>query len=83
MALPFIPAGDVNQAYTFMEEVAAYNLGDNPHEFFVYYRDQWIENDVIHQEVWNCHGKDRRTNTSFEVFHSRFNRLVGRNHPNV
>ena len=83
MALPLIPVADVNQAYTFMDEVAAYNIGDNLHEFFVYYRDQCIENDAMHQEVWNYHGKDRRTNNSVEVFHSRFNRLVGRNHPNV
>ena len=82
MAQPFIPAGDMNQAYTFIEEVAAYNIGDNLHEFFVYYGDQWTENGAIHKEVWNCHGKDSRTNNSVEVFHSRFNRLVVRNHPN-
>ena len=77
MALPFTPAADVNQAYTFMEEVAAYNLGDNLHELFICYLDQLIENDAIHQEVSNCHGKDRRRNNSVEVFQSRFNSLVG------
>ena len=83
MALLLIPVAGVNQAYTFIQEVPAYNIGDNLHELFVYYGDQWIENDAIHQEAWNCHDKDRRTNNSVEVFHSRFNRLVGRNHPNV
>ena len=47
MALPFIPVAAVNQAYTIMEEVSAYNIGDNLHELFVYYRDQWIEIDAI------------------------------------
>ena len=84
MALPFIPVADVNQACTFMEEVAVYNIGDNLHKLlFVYYRDRGIEHDAIHQEAWNCHGKDTSTNNSVEIFQSRFNRLVGRNDPNV
>ena len=47
MALPFIPVAAVNQAYTIMEEVSAYNIGDNLHELFVYYCDQRIEIDAI------------------------------------
>ena len=64
MAQPFIPVADLNQAYTFIEQVAADNIGDDLDELFVDYRDQWNENDAIHQEIWNCHGKDMRTKAS-------------------
>ena len=77
MALPFIPVADVNQAFTFIEQVAAENSGGDLHELFVYFRDQWNEIDAVLQEIWNCCGKDMRTINSVEGFHSRFNRLVG------
>ena len=83
MALPFTPVADVNQTYTFIEQVAAENIGEDLHELFAYCRDQWKEYDAIHQEIGNCCGKDMRTDNSVEGFHSRFTRLVGRNHPNV
>ena len=77
MALPFIPVADVNQAYIFIEQVAAENRCGDLHELFVNFRGQRNEIDAVLQEIWNSRCKDMRTINSLEGFHSRFNRLVG------
>ena len=83
MALPFLPEAELVNAFNFLEQVAEDNVGDDLRDLFTYYRQQWLENPAIPLAVWNCNGKDLRTNNSGEGFHSRFNRLVGRNHPNT
>ena len=83
IALPFLPEAEVVNAFNFLEQVAEDNVGDDLRDLFTYYRQQWLENPAIPLAVWNCNGKDLRTSNSVEGFHSRFNRLVGRNHPNT
>lgn len=82
MALPFLPEGDVEQAYAFIEQTAIDNDIDDIDDLFAYYQEQWMTG-TISIATWNCHGRDIRTNNAVEGFHHRFNRVIGRNHPNT
>jgi len=82
MALPFLPVGEVAQAFAFLEDLAHENLGDDLEELFAYFNRQWMTNPDIPLATWNCHAVDVRTNNAVEGFHSRLNRMIGRIHPN-
>lgn len=50
-------------------------------QFADYFQRQWIDG-FINMRMWNVHNVLIRTNNLSEGWHSRWNKLVGRSHPN-
>ncbi|KAL3697452.1 hypothetical protein R1sor_011528 [Riccia sorocarpa] len=46
-----------------------------------YFQRQWFES--IPTNMWNVHGIQRRTDNNCEGWHSKFNNIVDRHHPNI
>ena len=48
---------------------------------FTYFEQYWLTNIPI--SMWNVFESDLRTNNDCEGWHNRFNRAVGKHHPNI
>ncbi|KAK7116108.1 hypothetical protein V1264_001850 [Littorina saxatilis] len=48
----------------------------------LYYKSTWLSGEYP-PAMWNVHDTDIRTNNRVESWHSKLNKIVGRQHPNV
>lgn len=48
-------------------------------KFYDYFVDNWIEK----TELWICYGNRHRTTNAVEGWHNRFNKRIGKAHPNI
>ena len=48
-------------------------------EFYDYFVDSWMDK----EEIWVCSGERHRTTNSVEGWHNRFNKKIGKSHPNI
>ena len=81
MAVPLLPHNLMAEVYEeILRETFVFNLQGRYTlltKFKRYVRSTWMKN----YENLSVFGLDRRTNNACESYHSRFNALVGRNHP--
>ena len=82
MALPFLPVDDIPLAFAWVEEWAQ-DLSPAMIELIGYVDRQWVDNASLQRSRWNCHNIDVGTNNGVDGWHSRFNRKVAINHPNI
>lgn len=52
-------------------------------QFFDYFVENWLDNQDIPIEMWNCHQARHRTTNAVEGWNNRLNNLVGRPHPKL
>lgn len=48
-----------------------------------YFAEQWLDNQFLPHDVWNCFERRHRTTNCVEGWHSRLNATIGRSHPRV
>jgi hypothetical protein len=48
---------------------------------FAYFQNAWLQPGLT--RIWNMYGVDIRTDNNLEGWHSRFNRGIGKFHPNI
>lgn len=77
MALGFLPVDRVMIAFQKLQTRGPPEL--NP--IFEYYNEFWIKKIGIN--MYNVHKRFHRTNNALESWHARFNKVVGRAHPNI
>lgn len=77
MALGFLKPEDVLPTFNLLKAAASPIL----HGLFHYFEQQWLGN--VSLLMWNVWYVDVRTNNSCEGWHSRFNRIVNKHHPNT
>jgi hypothetical protein len=71
MALPFLPANEIPQAFEYLERKATASQLLN---LTAYVRTTWIENEIWPPSSWSCFRRSIRTNNDVEGWHSRLNR---------
>ncbi|CAF2972812.1 unnamed protein product [Rotaria sp. Silwood2] len=81
MALPLIPEALIEDTYDELIATMPSTLKDTLKDLLQYFQEQWLNKVPIFQ--WCVHGLNIRTNNNAEAFHSRFNRRVQINHPNI
>ena len=83
LSLEFLPVLLVELAFDeLVTRASATNFpSDTTLELFIYYRNYWIE--TVGVRMYNVHNEIHRTNNALESWHSRFNKVVGRHHPNI
>ncbi|CAM4887935.1 unnamed protein product [Rotaria socialis] len=81
MALPLIPEAIIEDTYDELIATMPSTLKDSLKDLLQYFQEQWLNKVPISQ--WCVHGLNIRTNNNAEAFHSRFNRRVQINHPNI
>ncbi|CAM4840208.1 unnamed protein product [Rotaria magnacalcarata] len=81
MALPLIPEAIIEDTYDELIATMPSTLKETLKDLLQYFQEQWLNKVSISQ--WCVHGLNIRTNNNAEAFHSRFNRRVQINHPNI
>ncbi|CAF4369903.1 unnamed protein product [Rotaria sp. Silwood2] len=81
MALPLLPEAIIENTYDELIATMSINLKNVLNDLMEYFQEQWFVKVSISQ--WCVHGMNMRTNNNAEAFHSRFNRRVQVNHPNI
>lgn len=83
LSLGFLPILRVELAFEELVTRASTSnsLIDSSLKLLIYYRNYWIETVGVH--MYNVHNEIHRTNNALESWHSRFNKVVGRHHPNI
>ncbi|CAF3363228.1 unnamed protein product [Rotaria sp. Silwood2] len=81
MALPLIPEAIIEDTYDELIATMPSTLKGTLKDLLQYFQKQWLSKVPISQ--WCVHGLNIRTNNNAEAFHSRFNRRVQINHPNI
>ena len=77
MALGFLPPGRVHDMFQNIRNAGNPNLAP----FLDYYKTYWL--DTVKPQRFSVYDCDIRTNNNLESWHSGFNRLVGKLHPNL
>lgn len=77
MALGFLPPAKIPEAF---REIQA-SSDPAVHPLLEYYDKYWLKQ--IGPLIYSIHGAQRRTNNNVEAWHSAFNKLVGKKHPNI
>lgn len=80
-ALAHLPLDKVEDGWLCIQEDAPDS--EKLHEFFDYVVDQWLDNNTISVNMWNCNGNQHRTNNIVEGWNRRLNTVVKKAHPNV
>lgn len=75
--LGFLPIDNVYETF----ELIRSNADPRLTEFLNYFYDYWILTITISK--WNVFDRTIRTNNNCEGWHNRFNRIVGKKHPNI
>ncbi|CAF4891392.1 unnamed protein product, partial [Rotaria sp. Silwood1] len=81
MALPLLPEPIIEDTYDDLLAATPTELKKKLDDLLEYFQAQWFTKVPISQ--WCVHGLSLRTNNNAEAFHSRFNRRVQINHPNI
>ncbi|CAM4827788.1 unnamed protein product [Rotaria magnacalcarata] len=72
---------DIKNTYDELIATIPSTLKETLKDLLQYFQEQWLNKVSISQ--WCVHGLNIRTNNNAEAFHSRFNRRVQINHPNI
>ena len=83
--LAFLPIPAIRPAYNnLLNEILAVNVRVRPNleRFARYFYRQWISNPNLPIRMWNVHNVQTRTNNISEGWHSKWNKLIGKSHPN-
>lgn len=80
-AVAFLKTEDVHDGWVEIHSQAP----ENPKLsiFFDYFVEQWLDNESIPIEMWNCHGRQHRTTNAVEGWHHKINNLLGRPNPKI
>ncbi|CAF2042089.1 unnamed protein product [Rotaria magnacalcarata] len=81
IALPLIPEAIIEDTYDELIATMPSTLKETLKDLLQYFQEQLLNKVSISQ--WCVHGLNIRTNNNAEAFHSRFNRRVQINHPNI
>ena len=79
-ALAYLPIDDVEDGWICTQQTSPNH--EKLTRFYDYFVSQWLENDNITKEMWNCHKQRHRSNNALEGWNNRLNTLI-RPHPNV
>ncbi len=77
MALGHLPRDQVRPIFDQLQATASPTLA----ALFNYFQQQWFVN--VSPNMWNVFDVDLRTNNSCEGWHSRFNSMLNKHHPNL
>lgn len=80
-ALAFLKIEDVQDGWVEIHSQAPQN--PKLSAFFDYFVEQWLENDEMPIDLWNCHGRRHRTTNAVEGWHHKVNNLLGRPNPKI
>lgn len=80
-ALAHLPLEMLDDGWLCIQESSPEN--QKLQEFYDYFVDQWLDNEHMPRDMWNCSGRRHRTNNVSEGWNQRINRLISRVHPNV
>ncbi|KAL4126003.1 hypothetical protein QTP88_010235 [Uroleucon formosanum] len=78
-ALALITLQDIDEGWLIIME-------SNPNNeklklFHDYFVEQWLENEIMSKNIWNCYQKRHRTNNVVEGWNSRLNKQINRPRP--
>jgi hypothetical protein len=77
MAIAFCPLAILRNVLHQFETDADPRLA----QLFEYFRNQWMV--AVSPILWNVHGIKIRTNNDLESWHSRFQNMLSKHHPNI
>lgn len=80
-ALAFLKTEDVQDGWVEIHSQAPAN--PKLTRFLDYFIEQWLYNDEIPIELWNCYGRRHRTTNAVEGWHNKINNLLGRPNPKI
>ncbi|XP_035208214.1 uncharacterized protein LOC118182940 [Stegodyphus dumicola] len=78
-SLAYIPAECVDDGWLCIQESSPRNA--RLEAFYDYFVEQWLENDVVTIQMWNCNEKLHRTNNIVEGWHHKLNSVIRKIHP--
>jgi len=71
-ALALIPLQDIDEGWLIIMENSPNN--EKLKLFHDYFVEQWLENEIMSKNIWNCYQKRHRTNNVVEGWNSRLNK---------